>query len=104
MREQDLQNILTECGRPITNQVIKLYNISADPKETCNVAQRPQNRGIVIDLLRRLQKYYLESTPPYWPRYPDHAANPDFHGGVWRPWLDKDDNVYQNLMRTDLNG
>ncbi|XP_072038383.1 arylsulfatase B-like [Amphiura filiformis] len=100
-REQDLLNTSSKCGRPITNQVIKLYNITADPKETCNVAQRPENLHIVIDLLQRLQRYFLEAKPAYYPRYPDLNANPALHGGVWRPWLDNDENTYRKLMRID---
>ena len=97
--EHDLHSISPECGPPITDSIIKLYNITADPNETCNLAQRPENLHVVINLLQILQRYFLESKPAYSPPYPDFDANPVFHGGVWRPWLDDDMKTQQILNR-----
>ncbi|MEQ2240150.1 hypothetical protein ILYODFUR_011885 [Ilyodon furcidens] len=61
-----------------------LFNISADPYERFDLAEvRPE---VVKHLLIRLAEYnhtaVMARNPP-----DDPMADPELHGGVWRPWL-----------------
>ncbi len=62
---------------------IWLFNITADPYERNDVAA--DNPTIVQQMLNRLQEYYLNMTPPYYPD-PDVNCDPANRGGVWGPW------------------
>ena len=44
---------------------IELYDLAADPHELVNIADRPENRSIVRDLLGRMQQLRRETNDPY---------------------------------------
>ena len=90
-------NVSARCDTSYAPSM-QLFNIADDPLETCNLARQPEYVPIILDLLRRLQKYHRESEPVYFPDV-DFNANPEFHGGVWRPWLDDDMDTFARLHR-----
>ena len=87
---------LNKCNHSAST--IQLYNIDDDPLETCNLSQEPENRDIVIDLLKRLQVYSKESVPVFSPPW-DINSHPALHGDAWRPWLDNDLDTFVKLYR-----
>ncbi|TRY92452.1 hypothetical protein DNTS_029602 [Danionella cerebrum] len=65
-----------------------LFNITADPYERADLAETQPE--VVKLLLSRLVEYNRTAVAP---RHPldDPKADPQFHGGVWSPWLQKED-------------
>ncbi|XP_072045797.1 arylsulfatase B-like [Amphiura filiformis] len=73
------------CSSP--DDVIQLYNLNADPYETCNVASWPWAFNKVYELLDRLKEHERTSVPAI-PAGLDPRSNPALYGGYWKPWLD----------------
>ncbi|XP_077999882.1 arylsulfatase B-like [Glandiceps talaboti] len=65
-------------------KVVQLYNIDKDPNEQLDIAD--DNPDIVTDLLQRLERYYQDSVPPYFPQQDVKHANPALYNNVWSPW------------------
>nr|XP_040035439.1 arylsulfatase I [Gasterosteus aculeatus aculeatus] len=61
-----------------------LFNITSDPYERSDLAEA--HPEVVKHLLRRLAEYNQTAVMPRNPP-DDPLADPELHGGVWRPWL-----------------
>ncbi|XP_033124055.1 arylsulfatase B-like isoform X2 [Anneissia japonica] len=71
---------------PTTDQITWLFNIKEDPLEKNDLSdERPD---ILFFLLEKLQKYYLDSVPVFYPDTQVAQADPCTNGNdcVWGPW------------------
>ncbi|XP_033123969.1 arylsulfatase B-like [Anneissia japonica] len=73
-------------GPPTTEQVVWLYNVKKDPTEMNDLSD--EHPEVVKFLLTKLQKYYLDSTPVYFPAQQRGQADPCLNGNncIWGPW------------------
>ncbi len=77
-----------------------LYNITADPCEYNNLAAiMPQTLATLQARLRGYQESMVE--PRNQP--PDSAGKPIYHGGVWGPWVNLDENDLADTIDTTPN-
>ncbi|XP_030848937.1 arylsulfatase J [Strongylocentrotus purpuratus] len=65
------------------NQKVWLFNITADPLEQTDLAEKYPD--VVNELVQKLEEYYKGSVPVRYPD-PDLEADPALHGGSWGPW------------------
>ncbi|XP_010764665.1 arylsulfatase I [Notothenia coriiceps] len=78
-RWQKLEKRRNEVGKSVW-----LFNVTSDPYERSDLAEvHPE---VVKHLLTRLAEYNLTAVMPRNPP-DDPMADPEFHGGVWSPWL-----------------
>jgi len=71
---------------PLANMTPTLYNISADPRETTNVAGA--HPDVVAQLLQELAAWAARAVPVVENRTVDPASDPGkYFNGSWTPWL-----------------
>ncbi|KAM9719940.1 arylsulfatase I-like isoform 2-T2 [Menidia menidia] len=75
---------------------IWLFNISADPFERRDLANRRPD--VVQLLLARLSHYNRTAVPVYFPP-DDPRANPNRHGGAWGPWVGEEEEEEEGKYR-----
>ncbi|XP_033123970.1 arylsulfatase B-like [Anneissia japonica] len=79
-------NIASISGPPTTDQRAWLFNIKDDPLEMNDLSEkRPR---VLKFLLQRIQNYYEQSTPVFYPDVQPQLADPCSNGNecVWGPW------------------
>ncbi|CAG5896344.1 unnamed protein product [Menidia menidia] len=75
---------------------IWLFNISADPFERQDLANRRPD--VVQLLLARLSHYNRTAVPVYFPP-DDPRADPNRHGGAWGPWVGEEEEEEEGKYR-----
>ena len=63
---------------------VALFNIENDPFELEDLSDK--RKDIVEIMLNKLNNYNETAVPVQPPTF-DLAANPEFHGGFWKPWI-----------------
>ncbi|XP_033124041.1 arylsulfatase J-like [Anneissia japonica] len=76
-------------GTTTNEQVTWLYNITADPLEMNDLSD--EHPDILMTMLEKLQEYYLNSVPVYYPDTQPLHALPCYNGNncIWGPWTPK---------------
>ncbi|XP_033124052.1 arylsulfatase J-like [Anneissia japonica] len=79
-------NITSIPGHRISKQVTWLFNIKEDPLEMNDLSD--EHPDILFSLLGKLQEYYLDSVPVFYPDPQQDQADPCLNGNdcVWGPW------------------
>ena len=67
----------------VNGKHVWLFNIKDDPNEYYDLSDIKPD--IVEMMIGRLQHYYENLVPPYYPPG-DLKANPALHGGIWTNW------------------
>ncbi|KAG0417695.1 hypothetical protein HPB47_005407 [Ixodes persulcatus] len=85
------ENVAVDCRRDrLTDNFVPteppyLFNIEEDPCELNNLAKTQRNT--LRFLMKKLDAYNATAVPALF-QPEDPRAYPEYHGGIWSPWLD----------------